>query len=213
MKRETNVPASGAVVQETTGQFAYLIFRNVSTACQFSFDGSTWRDATTNDNIGPIVPKPDRVYFQTVNGLSSVVDFEYSNVPLTAQSASQKVQATYLFCNGGNNGIGIFPIAKVGLANNWTLTAPAGSCNLAVSNAVYIPGTNNGHGRKSITFINSNKISAHPVVIFDSNGILFLYIDTNDTTPYTFETDADFYACGYLTPNQGLYYSEIYYSN
>lgn len=131
---------------------------------------------------------------------------------------NQKEAATYVFANGGNDGLITVPTAKKTGGANWLIVAPGAAVDLAVSNALAIPGRNNGQRRKLISFCNSALGNGQDVIILDANGKLFLRLTANDI-PVAYESDATFYVCGVANAlgvggaATGFFYNEIYYAN
>jgi hypothetical protein len=213
MNRDIDIPASGAPVTTVLGVFKYLAIRSADVAFQISFDGAYWQNAKQNDRWDKRQQAPllEKVFFKALNGLAATVTLDFDTRPLGAQDTAVQNVQTVVLCNGGQPGLLNFPTAKEKVTgNNWGI-ASNNAVNVVGSNAVKIPGTNNGRKRKTITFV---WFAGLPVVVTDANGLVFLYLGGAAAyQQYSFDVSDDFYVCGVGgANNNGFYYNEIYYA-
>lgn len=213
MNRDISIPGNSVSVAVPLGPFKYLMIRSADVAFKISFDGAYWQTARQNDRFDKSQsnPPPEKIYVMAVNGLAANVTVIYDSKQISAQDISVQNVATTILCNGGQPGLQLFPKAKQKISGaDWTL-ASVNAVDVLASQAVKIPGTQNGRKRKTITFIWINGTS---VVITDVNGLLFLYLSGAAAyQQYSFDVSDDFYVCGVgAAANTNFYYNEIFYA-
>lgn len=175
----------GSIARAQTGRFSYIRFSTLSNPVQVSFDGTTWLNVKLNDQLGPVSPDPNQVYFRAIGGQAVAVTFDYDNQPFTSNSADTRAMST----------------RAVGSYFNYAAVVAGG----------VIVGVNNGNRRKSIIFTTAWPNAE--VVIKDMAGVAFTLISYG-LPPTPIETDASFkfvYGAGALGQCD-LYVGEIYYN-
>jgi hypothetical protein len=182
-----NIPANGAHAQSTLGRFQFFFVRFLSKPAEISFDGTQWQPVQQNDRFTrPEIPT--RVFFRSADGLASLVTFQYSLTPFSAQDTALSPAATVAV---GNLGIPNGTAAAGGLPQ----CDSSGYLHITDGMNLLIPGSLNGSLRQKIVFTKPNAgINNIVLSVMDVNGNTFMLIPANHTI--VLDTSDDFIISG-----------------
>ena len=209
----TSIPAGGCYSASSPGKFISVKTSSLPITLTIGAQSFTVRS-------GSVIPLEGDINFNFTNGNSIPVYLYFfvgdDQMRFSPDDNSYSINSTYaLGCMGNPAG---YLTAKAGKATDNTNYDPTNGKTFDVTRngILTIPGVNNLHRRKQITFQNSG---TNAVAIFDANANLFLIIPGvtvlgNIGTPYTYETDSTFYACGLNGLDTGKFVvNELYYGS